>query len=202
MRIKYQRQSTSLQNPRRYDMDDDSYDAIYFDKGVSGTKPFKERTEAKKIIPLVESNQVKELVIEELRDLGRDTVDSINTLAWFGRYQVNIFIKSMGIQSMVDGKINPIWKLITSVMSSLYEMELENLKIRTKMGRDAYLKNGGKLGREKGSNETIKQFLSKPKSKNVISLLDKGKSVRDIASRLGISTNLVLKVRKHYLVDA
>jgi hypothetical protein len=69
---------------------------------------------------------------------------------------------------------------------------------RTKMGRDAYLLNGGKLGRESGANETIKVFLNKPKSKEVVSLLNKGKSIRDISGKFNVSLNLDCKVRKHY----
>jgi hypothetical protein len=80
-------------------------------------------------------------------------------------------------------------------------MELENLKFRTKMGRDIYLMNGGILGRKVGTNESVKEFLSKPKSKEIISLLNKGKSTRDISSRLEVSLNLVVKVRKYYKGD-
>ena len=83
-------------------------------------------------------------------------------------------------------------------MSALSSMELENLRIRTKMGRDAYLKAGGKLGRRKGDTESVATFLEKPKTKKIISLLDQGKSVRDIAARLKASPGLVVKVRKHY----
>ena len=81
-------------------------------------------------------------------------------------------------------------------MSSLYAMELENLKIRTAMGRQVYIMNGGKLGREVGTNESVKEFMNKPKSKEIVSLLNKGKTVRDIAGRLDVSFNLVVKVRK------
>ena len=52
--------------------------------------------------------------------------------------------------------------------------------MRTNAGREAYLMNGGVLGRKKGTNESIKEFLDKPKSKMIISLLEKKKSVRDI----------------------
>ena len=40
------------------------------------------------------------------------------------------------LSSRVNGKRNEIWGLVSSVMSSLYAMELENLKIRTEMGRN------------------------------------------------------------------
>lgn len=200
MRIKYQRTSTSQQHGNRFSTDKTNYDNVFFDKGISGTLPFNERTEARKVVELVEAGKVSELHVEEIRDIGRSMLDTINTLDWLDKNQVAVVIRSMGnLTSRVDGKKNEIWSLITSVMGSLYQMELENLKHRTKMGRDAYLRNGGKLGRKKGDTESVAQFLEKPKTKRVISLLDQKKSVRDISGRLGCSPGLVVKVRKHYL---
>ena len=107
-------------------------------------------------------------------------------------------VRGMGnLQSMIDGKKNPIWNLITSVMSSLYELERENILERTEMGRKMYVMNGGKLGRKVGSVENRKEFLQKDKTKKIVSLLEKGKSVRDISSRLGVSTKTIVKVRKY-----
>ena len=100
------------------------------------------------------------------------------------------------LQSIVNDKKNPIWNLITSVMSSLYELERNQILERTEMGRKMYVMNGGKLGRKLGSNENIKTFMDKSKSKHIVSLLDKGKSVRDICGRLGVSPKTVVKVRK------
>lgn len=198
MKIKYQRTSTVMQKGERFKIDKDKYDFVFFDQGVSGTLPFKERTESSKIVKLVNDGKVTDLVVEELRDIGRNTVDSINTLDWLEKNNVNVTIKSMGIQSRINGRTNQIWSLITSVMASIYQLELENLKLRTEQGRKVYILNGGKLGRHKGTNESIKKFLLKPKSQRIISLLKKGKSVRDIAGRVGCSLNLVVKVRKHY----
>jgi len=86
--------------------------------------------------------------------------------------------------------------MITSVMSSLYEMELENIKERTHYGRMMYVKNGGKLGRPKGSIETEKEFLNKPVSKEIQKLLERNLSIREIAKIAGCSTNKVMKVKK------
>lgn len=198
MRVKYQRTSSAAQHGKRFEKDTNQYDLVLFDQGISGTTEFKSRTQAKKIVELVEAGKLKELVVEELRDIGRNMVDTINTLDWLDKNEVNVVIRSMGnLCSRVNGKRNEIWGLISSVMSSLYAMELENLKIRTEMGRKVYLMNGGRLGRERGTNESVKEFMSKTKSKEIISLLNKGKTVRDIAGRLGVSLNLVVKVRKY-----
>ena len=84
-------------------------------------------------------------------------------------------------------------------MSSLYELERENIMERTEMGRRMFVFNGGKLGRKVGTVENRQEFLQKEKNQKIISLLDKGKSVRDIASRLGVSTRTIVKVRKYHL---
>ena len=198
LRIKYQRTSSVQQKGERFSTDDASkYSEVIFDQGVSGTKPFRERTGGKKIISLVEQGLLKELVLPELRDLGRTLNDSISVLDFLEKNNVSVVIQSLGnIASLINGKRNPLWTLISSVMSALYAMELENLKLRTEMGRTAYLMRGGRLGRTKGSNETNATFINKPKTQEVISLLRHGKSTRDICSRLKVSPNLVSKVRK------
>lgn len=198
LRIKYQRTSSVQQKGERFSTDDASkYSEVIFDQGVSGTKPFRERTGGKRIISLVEQGLLKELVLPELRDLGRTLNDSISVLDFLEKNNVSVVIQSLGnIASLIDGKRNPLWTLISSVMSALYAMELENLKLRTEMGRTAYLMRGGRLGRTKGSNETNATFINKPKTQEVISLLRHGKSTRDICSRLKVSPNLVSKVRK------
>jgi DNA invertase Pin-like site-specific DNA recombinase len=198
MKVKYNRTSTINQTGERYKMDKEGYDLTLFDKGVSGKVPFKEREKGMVLVQLIQNGEVETLVVEELSRLGRSTSDVINTLQWLEEKGVNVVVRGMGnLQSHVDGKKNPIWNLITSVMSSLYELEREQIKERTEMGRKMYVINGGKLGRRTGSNENLQTFLQKPKVKQIQSLLEKGKSVRDICGRLEVSPTTVVKVRKY-----
>jgi DNA invertase Pin-like site-specific DNA recombinase len=198
MRIKYNRTSTLQQEGERFKLDTDGYDLTIFDKGVSGKIPFSEREGGFKLLELTRSGKVEEVVVEELSRLGRNTLDVLTTLKEFEDNGVNVVVRGMGnLQSIVNGKKNPIWNLITSVMSSLYELERESIVERTEMGRKMYVMNGGKLGRKVGTSENRKDFLQKERTQKIISLLDKGKSVRDISSRLGVSTKTVVKVRKY-----
>ena len=198
MRVKYNRTSTIQQEGERFKLDKDNYDLTIFDKGVSGKIPFSEREGGIKLTKLVNEGKVTEVIVEELSRLGRNTIDTLTTLKSFEEKGINVVVRGMGnLQSMIDGKKNPIWNLITSVMSSLYELERENILERTEMGRKMYVMNGGKLGRKVGSVENRKEFLQKDRTKKIISLLDKGKSVRDISSRLGVSTKTIVKVRKY-----
>ena len=197
MKVKYQRTSTVTQTGDRFTLDKEHYDHILFDRGISGTKPFRERTGGMKIISMVESGILKELVVPELRDIGRNTYDTISVLDFMEKHNVTVTIQSLGnLKSIVEGKKNPLWTLVSSIMSSLYQMELENLKLRTHMGRQSYILKGGKLGRKLGSSENDSSFMNKPKTREIISLLKKGKSTRDICGRLNVSPNLVTKVRR------
>ena len=112
--------------------------------------------------------------------LGRNTGDCISVLEWLESFEVNVVIRNLGLQSRPGGEGNPIWKMISSIMISLYEMELDNIRERTAMGRMVYLQKGGVLGRPIGSNESEKQFLAKPKTITILKLLNRGRTTREI----------------------
>ena len=109
---------------------------------------------------------------------------------------VNVRIRNLGIESRPNGKKNPVWKILSATMSSLYEMELENIKERTSTGRMIYLQNGGTLGRPKNTTESNCTFLSKPKSKKIIHYLDMGLSIREVAKQVNVSPKTIMKVKK------
>lgn len=194
MRLKYNRVSTLNQSGERFKVDESGYDKVILDK-VSGTVPFKERDGGKEIIGLIHKGVLKELVLEELSRCGRNTGDVISTLQWLDENGVNVVVRNIGLESRPNGKRNPIWKMITSVMSSLYEMELENIKERTHYGRVMYVRNGGKLGRPKGSSENNIEFMNKPQSKEIQKYLERGLSYREVSRLVGCSINTVGKVK-------
>ena len=195
MKVKYNRVSTFQQSGNRFTMDKEVYDLVLLDK-VSGSVGFKDRPKGKELTKLVDAGQVAELVTEEFSRLGRNTGDVIRTLEWLEEREVNVCVRNVGLQSRPNGKKNPIWKMISSVMSSLYEMELENIKERTMVGRQVYVQKGGILGRPTGSNESEMAFLKKEMSVNVIKSLKKGLTIRETSKVLGVSTRSVMKVKK------
>ena len=195
MKVKYNRVSTLQQTGDRFTMDKEKYDLVLLDK-ISGTISFKDRPKGRELVKLVNEGKVSELVVEEFSRLGRNTGDVIRTLEWLEESEVNVFVRNIGLQSRPNGKKNPIWKMISSVMSSLYEMELENIKERTSVGRQVYVQKGGVLGRPTGSNETEIDFLQKEMSINVIKSLKKGLTIRETSKVVGVSSRSVMKVKK------
>ena len=194
MKVKYNRISSLSQTGNRFSADKENYDLTLLDK-ISGSVPFNDRPKAKELIALIDSGMVNEIVVEEFSRLGRNTGDVINTLEWMDQQGINVVIKNIGLQSRPNGQKNPIWKMISSVMSSLYEMELENIKERTMVGRMVYVANGGVLGRPKGTQENQKDFLNKGKNKKIAELLNKGWSYRQISKQLDTSTATIQKVK-------
>jgi len=194
MKVKYNRVSTLQQTGLRFTADKEKYDLVLMDK-VSGSMSFKDRPQAIKLSKLIDEGKVTELVVEEFSRLGRNTGDVITTLDYLELKGINVVVRNVGLQSRPNGIKNPIWKMVSSVMSSLYEMELENIKERTMVGRLVYVQNGGTLGRPSGSNESELKFLQKESSQLIIKNLKKGMTIREISKVTEVSTKTVMKVK-------
>jgi DNA invertase Pin-like site-specific DNA recombinase len=195
MRVKYNRVSTLIQTGNRFEADTEIYDLILMDK-ISGSVPFKDRPQAKILIDYIEQGLVVELIVEELSRLGRHTGDCISTLEWMDGKGVNVIIRNLGVASRPNGKKNPIWNVLTSVISSLYTLELENIKERTSVGRQIYVQRGGVLGRKVGSTLSDRDFIEKPKSQKILEYLNKEWTLREIAKQFDCSTRTIQKVKK------
>ena len=195
MKVKYNRVSTLQQTGNRFDADTDNYDLVLLDK-ISGSVGFKDRPKGIELTRLINEGKVTDVYVEEFSRLGRNTGDVIRTLEWLEENEVNVIVRNIGLQSRPNKTRNPIWKMISSVMSSLYEMELENIKERTMVGRQVYLQRGGKLGRPANTNESNADFLKKESSISITKSLKKGLTVRETSKVVGVSTRTVMKVRK------
>lgn len=195
LKVKYNRVSTLQQSGNRFDADKEKYDITFFDK-ISGSIKFRDRPKAKEMIKLIEEGKISEIVIEELSRCGRNTGDVISTLEWFDEKKINVHVRNIGLQSRPNGQPNQIWKLITSILSSISELELSSIRDRTRIGREIYIQNGGYIGRPKNSVETESKFISKPKNQKCIEYLKKDRTLREISKILNMSTSTIQKVKK------
>jgi DNA invertase Pin-like site-specific DNA recombinase len=195
MKVKYNRLSSLSQTGNRLSDDKTEYDLVFLDR-VSGSVCFKERPKGQELTKLVEQGRISELWVEEFSRLGRNTGDVIKTLEWLDEKGVNVVVRNIGLQSRPNGGKNPIWKMISSVMSSLYEMELENIKERTMVGRKVYVLNGGRLGRPSGSKESNRVFLDKVQTSEIVKYLNKGFTINEICKVVGCSNKTIIKTKR------
>ena len=74
------------------------------------------------------------------------------------------------------------------------QLERDNISFRLQSGKKRYIEKGGKLGRKVGSVKTEEQM--KAEYREVISLLRKGYSIRDVAKLCGKGVSTVQRVKR------
>ena len=168
---------------------------VYEDK-VSGSIAFNERDQAKRLLRDIEAGKVDEVIVHSIDRLGRNTLDIMQTIQWMTEQGVNVVSRKEGLSTLVDGKENPVAKMVVGIMATLAEFELERIRERRQEGiakakeRGAYKNNGG---REK---ETIEQFFSKKEINKCRQELQAGESLRRAARQAGVSLGTAQKVKR------
>jgi len=203
--IIYSRISTSNQSNNRQVNDlkeEEGFEVVKtFTESISGfTKSVEERPELQKAIKYAVDNDVKVLLVHEISRLGRRTAEVLFLLDKLKSYGIKIFIQNLGLLINGNDKMEASNKLIITMMTDLARMESETLSYRIKSGLQERKRKGLTIGRRYGTVESGELFISK--YKNVIKYLDKGESIRWIATKLKMSPTTVQKVKKAYLAGS
>lgn len=107
-----------------------------------------------------------------------------------------MYIQNLGIYTLQsDGMVNHVASIMVNVLAEMPNIERSNIIYRLNSGRANYIANGGKLSRKVDS---VKSVDKKEDYKEVISLLKRGYSVRNIAKLGGISDSNVKCVKKDF----
>ena len=170
MRVKYIRVSTIEQNTDR--QHDDSL-KTYIDK-CSGSIAFKDRTEASKLLA---NNKVTEVLVHSIDRLGRNTIDIMNTIQNFTNRGINVISEKEGLKTIIDGKENPVAKMMIGILGTLAEFELTRIKERQVEGIAKAKAKGSYLGRSKGSSESVEVFTNKASTKAILRYLKMNESI-------------------------
>ena len=193
MKARYVRTSTLNQNEARQLAKLHPDEILFIDK-VSGTISFDKREQAKHLMEQVEAGKITYLSVSSIDRLGRNTIDVLQTIEKLTLAGVTLRVDNLGLESLINGKENPTFKLISSVLANISEMERTTLRERQLEGIAEAKKRGVYKGREKGTVETKEEVLGR--YKEVVRYLRMNKSLRDIASRCEISLGTVQKVKR------
>jgi len=191
MKALYIRVSTTEQNT---DRQVEAGVKTFTDK-ISGSTAFAERKEAKKLLAEIERGIIKEVHVHSIDRLGRNTLDIMQTIENLTNKGVNVISKKEGLQTLIEGKVNPIAKMMIGILGTLAEFELTRGKERQAEGIAKAKEKGVYVGRKEGKENDI-VFLNKPKSINIIKFLMQGETVRRTALLSASSINLVRKVKE------
>jgi DNA invertase Pin-like site-specific DNA recombinase len=193
MKARYIRTSSFHQNEARQIAKQHPDEVIFLDK-VSGAIPFQERPKAGELLGAIQRGEVNYVSVSDISRFGRSTLDVLNTIEKFTQAGVTLRVDNLGLDSLVNGKENPTFKLIISVLANIAEMERTTLRERQMEGIAEAKKRGVYKGRLMGTvdspEETLKRY------KEVVNFLRMKKSLRDIASRCDVSLGTVQKVKR------
>jgi DNA invertase Pin-like site-specific DNA recombinase len=194
MKARYIRVSSLTQNIARQLARQYKDEILYIDK-ISGAVQFSMRPEGIKLLEEIPGKKINYLSISSIDRIGRNTLDILQTIQKLHSYNVCLKVDNLGLESLLNGKESPTFKLIVSVLANVSEMERETMLERQKEGIAIAKANGVYKGREKNSYESTDKFLAKYQT--VITYLKKSNSpsISDIAKICNCSKNTVLKVK-------
>lgn len=164
---------------------------------ISGAKSIEERTEIQELIAYVKTHEISRVVCLEISRFGRNTLEALRIIQTLNENKVSLFVKNYNLETLTDGKVNPVASLICTILLEIASMERLSIKERMTSGRNQYIakcrKEGIKMGRPasyRKSDEAYKQQYTKE-----ISLLKKGISLRNITAITGTSVNTLRRLK-------
>lgn len=157
--------------------------------GASTARPGLARIEA-----LALEGRIKRVLVHEVSRIGRRPAIVHAFVERLHDRGVSIYWHAQRVETLLpSGSRNPAAGMMLAILAEMALAERETLTARIKSGLDQARRNGRTLGRPSGSAEDRGEFLGK--HADVVALLQRGKSVRDVASRVRKSTATVQKVR-------
>jgi DNA invertase Pin-like site-specific DNA recombinase len=189
MKVKYIRVSTTEQNTDRQEKFEGK---IYTDK-ISGSTPFAERPQAKK---LLSNKDITEVHVHSIDRLGRSTLDIMQTIQNFTSKGINVVSEKEGLNTIIDGKENPIAKMMIGILGTIAEFELSRGKERKAEGIAERKKRGLYMGRQKGTAESIGTFINKSSTQAILKHLKQKESIKRTALLSKTSEGTVKKVKR------
>lgn len=191
---RYIRVSSSTQNNARQLANQHPDEKVYIDV-VSGAIPFDKREQGKELLFAVTMGTINQITVESIDRLGRDAFDIQLNLNRFNKSGVNVIVDNLGVQSMVNGKPNPIFKMITDVLANVAELTRNNIKESQAQGIKIAKDSGVYQQRATRGKISNKDFLAS--YKNVVKELNLGvNSLRKIALLCDVSLDTVQRVKK------
>lgn len=194
--VLFTRVSTCLQDCKRQvklltdycNANDFQIEKVFCEK-ISGAKANKERPVLNDMLNFVKANKIDCVMFSEISRLGRNYNECSKLISTLIDEQINAFFLSQNMYLQKDGKTDPITQFILNVFLLGANMEREYINERTKTGRAI---SKVKQGRPKG---TTKQVTDNKHYNDVLRLLEKDLTVREIAGALKISPTTVQKIK-------
>ena len=112
--------------------------------------------------------------------------------------QDSLYVKNYNLETLTDGKVNPVASLICTILLEIASMERLTIKERMTSGRNQYIakcrKEGIKMGRPSTYRKSDDAY--KDQYQKEISLLRKGISLRNVQAITGTSIGTLQRLKR------
>ena len=168
-----------------------------FTNKISGAKKNEDGQELVEMLTYIEKHQIDKVCVLEISRLGRNTLEALKVIEQLNEKGICLYIKNYNLETIVDGKINPVASLICTILLEIGSMERLSIKERMSSGRTQYIEKCRREGIKMGRPATYRKSDDKMKEqyKKDISLLRQGLSLRQINAITGTS---IMTIRKLY----
>lgn len=170
-----------------------------FEEKISGAKQNKERQVLQETLEYCKQEKVDYLLSNELSRIGRNTFNVLETIKFLIDNNINLYLQKERFTLLQDnGKPSPFAAIMLATLSTCAELERENIAFRLQSGRKQFIDKGGKLGRKEGTCKTTEQ--KKEEYAEVLRLLKKGISIRNIARLTDVGISTVQRLKKEFKI--
>ena len=186
------RQDTSrqIEDLKKYAISQDIEIVNIFQEHISGAKKIEERQILGECLEYCKRESVNILLLS--------TLQVLRSLDILHESKVSVYIQNLGLYTLQpNGEVNPIASIMVTVLAEMANIERSNIQYRLNSGRANYIAKGGKLGRKTGSTKTDDK--KKEEYKEVIALLRKGYSIRNIAKLQSIGISTVQRIKNQFI---
>ena len=172
-----------------------------FANKISGAKTIEERTEIQDMITYVRAHDIDKVVVLEISRLGRNTLEALKVIQMLNEEGICLYVKNYNLETIVNGKINPVASLICTILLEIASMERLTIVERMTSGRNQYIAKCRAEGKKMGRPETYKKSDDAYREQYAkdISLLKKGISLRNVNSITGTSIMTLRKVKSMFV---
>ena len=169
-----------------------------YEEHISGAKANKERPLLQEALTFCLDNNIDMILISELSRLGRKCDEILESIKFLKDHHINCYFQKEQLAIFSpDGKENPYLTIMCAVLGTAAELERETIYYRLSSGREKYIRDGGRLGKPKGSGVKTKDML-KEQYRSVIKQLRLGQSIRNTSKITGVSPSTIQKVKKAF----
>jgi DNA invertase Pin-like site-specific DNA recombinase len=181
----YGRVSTNEQNEQRQLRKD----TIAFIDRCSGSIPFFERPQAKRLISFLKSYPNTKIQVLSVDRIGRSTLDILSTVKFFKENNYQLVIENLGMTTE-----SPFFDLMISLLGTLAEHERQVIKERCKGGIEIAKQKGIYTGRKLGTVDDRKKVIDK--HQDIVLCINSNMKTTEIERLTGKSRKTISKVKR------